>query len=166
MTLTTHATVGAAAALLFPTNPAGAFTAAFTSHFLIDAIPHWDYKLASFTRDPNDYRSQKLTLGWHSLKDAAKLGSDCLLSLIIPLLLFHTLPMFSYTIALLGIVGGVLPDALQLIYFKFPKLPGIAQLQTFHYWIHTKKRLRRQPVLGIALQSALVLIVIVIFFKA
>ena len=47
MTLATHAIVGAAAARLFSFHPAAAFLAAFASHFLIDAIPHWDYHLKS-----------------------------------------------------------------------------------------------------------------------
>ena len=54
MTLATHAVVGAAAASLIPTHPFLGFIAGFVSHFAIDAIPHWEYSLASAKIDKDN----------------------------------------------------------------------------------------------------------------
>jgi hypothetical protein len=45
MILSTHAIVGGAIASLFPSHPILIAAAGFTSHLVIDAIPHWDYPL-------------------------------------------------------------------------------------------------------------------------
>jgi hypothetical protein len=45
--LSTHAIVGGAIASLISSHPLLAAVAGFTSHFVIDAIPHWDYRLRS-----------------------------------------------------------------------------------------------------------------------
>lgn len=42
MTATAHALVSAAIAAAVP-NPAVSLTLAFTSHFIMDVIPHWDF---------------------------------------------------------------------------------------------------------------------------
>jgi hypothetical protein len=47
MILSTHAIVGGAIASLMPSHPVLAVVAGFASHFVIDAIPHWDYPLQS-----------------------------------------------------------------------------------------------------------------------
>ena len=53
MTLTTHAIFGAGLASLMPEHPVAAFIAGFASHFVLDAIPHWDYAILSESVDPN-----------------------------------------------------------------------------------------------------------------
>jgi hypothetical protein len=53
LTLTTHAIVGAAIASVIPAHPFFAIAAAFASHFLLDAIPHWDYPIRSDSVNPN-----------------------------------------------------------------------------------------------------------------
>jgi hypothetical protein len=52
MILSTHAIVGGALASLFPSHPVVIIAAGFASHFAIDAIPHWDYKLRSISVAP------------------------------------------------------------------------------------------------------------------
>jgi hypothetical protein len=42
MILSTHAIVGAAIASFLPSHPTIAFVLGFGSHFVLDAIPHWD----------------------------------------------------------------------------------------------------------------------------
>ena len=72
MILTTHAIVGGALASLFPTHPITAIAAGFASHFVIDAIPHWDYPLQSISVAPG--RRNHLRLERPMLQDAALIG--------------------------------------------------------------------------------------------
>jgi hypothetical protein len=66
----------------------------------------------------------------------------------------------SYLLALGGACAGMLPDALQFAYMRFPHQP-LTSIQRFHEWIHTTRRMSKQPVLGITSQIALVLASIV-----
>ena len=52
MILSTHAIVGAAIASFLPSHPTTAFVLGFGSHFVLDAIPHWDYPIKSASVDP------------------------------------------------------------------------------------------------------------------
>jgi hypothetical protein len=52
MILCTHAVVGAALASFVPSHPAAAFAIGFASHFVLDAIPHWDYSIKSRSINP------------------------------------------------------------------------------------------------------------------
>jgi hypothetical protein len=52
LTLTTHAIVGSAIASLIPTHPLLGICMAFASHFLLDALPHWDYPIRSPSVNP------------------------------------------------------------------------------------------------------------------
>lgn len=52
MTATAHALVGAAIAKAIP-NPAIAIPLAFASHFIMDAVPHWDFGTNWRTRSKN-----------------------------------------------------------------------------------------------------------------
>lgn len=153
MTLTTHAIVGAAAAKLFPEHFLTAFTAGFISHFLIDAIPHWDYKLRSIKKDPANPLNNDMVFGFNFIIDILHISFDFLLAITVPFLIFGASNLSQATILAYGIIGGTLPDLLQFIYFKWRKQPLIS-LQKFHHWIHTKKKLTEWKS-GIALQLIL-----------
>jgi hypothetical protein len=61
MILSTHAIVGGAVASLLPSHPVLVAVLGFASHFVIDAIPHWDYPLQSISVKPGaDNRELKL----------------------------------------------------------------------------------------------------------
>ena len=53
MTLTTHAIVGAGIMSISTLHPALGVCAAFTSHFVIDAIPHINYEVQSASLHPH-----------------------------------------------------------------------------------------------------------------
>ena len=121
MTLPTHAIVGAAAASLFPQAPVAAFIAGFVSHLVIDAIPHWNEgrMLRSLRVDPNDHLNADMELGKDFLLDLAYLGSETAFGLAVGIgifcfWLFHV----SLLVIFLGVIGGLLPDALHFVYFK------------------------------------------------
>lgn len=163
MTLTTHAIVGAATASLFPEHLITAFTAGFISHFLIDAIPHWDYKLRSVKKDPENPLNNDMVFGFNFILDILDISFDFFLAVTLPFLIFGSSIFSQSLILLVGIAGGVLPDFLQFVYFKFRKEP-LLSLQKFHGWIHTDKRLTEWK-RGIALQFILIVFVIFISFK-
>jgi hypothetical protein len=163
MTLTTHAIVGAAAARLFPENYITAFVAGFISHFLIDAIPHWDYKLRSIKKDPENPLNNDMVFGFAFILDVVDISLDFFLALTLPFLIFGVDNLSQSIILFAGIAGGLLPDLLQFVYFKWRHEPLIS-LQKFHGWIHTDNKLTNWKS-GIALQVVLNVLVIFISFK-
>ncbi len=141
MTLTTHAIVGAAAAQFFPRNPAFAFFAGFFSHFIIDSLPHRDYKILSGKKENEikdllDYDMNVWTRAF--VWDALRIGFDMFLGIILSIVIFTTLNNSSLVVALLGAIGGILPDPLQFVYWK-TKMRFMVPLQRFHAWIQKEK---------------------------
>lgn len=160
MILSTHMVIGAAAASFFPRNPETGFLAAFASHFLADAIPHWHYQLASLVRGKeNRLNADRIVntdmiIGKAFIFDMAKIGLDCMIGFTLGLLIFGPVPAFF-----VGIVGGVLPDFLHFIYWKVRREP-LTSLQRFHEWIHAKNReLDSRPFLGLSSQLAIMMLI-------
>ncbi|MEK7552972.1 MAG: hypothetical protein AAB505_02605 [Patescibacteria group bacterium] len=171
MILATHAITGAALATLVPTRPGLAFVVGFASHFLLDAIPHWDYELRSKHENDQDYLQNDLVVGRNFYLDLIKIGFDALAGLFLAWAIFHSFftdhGRLGIVTFLAGTAGGVLPDLLQFCYFKL-RWPILTQLQRFHHWIHTNYRIKHRPVLGLTLQLlfvALVVWVVIMFDK-
>ena len=118
MVLTPHALIGAALASAVPEHPLIGFFLGFVSHFILDAVPHWDYHL--------DFFETNLL----SRNDLIKLAADFVLGLSLVWLFVPTL--------IWGALGALTPDALQFIYRK-TKFRFLAPLQSFHLWIHADK---------------------------
>lgn len=156
MILSTHAVVGAAAASLIPDHPALGFSIGFASHFLLDVIPHWDYKLYSMVKNPENPMQADMRFNRKFLIDIAKISFDGLLGILSAVLLFGMSGPVFFLAALCGAAGGVAPDALQFAYFKWPHEP-LSSIQRFHIRIHAKKRFENRAALGLSLQLLLVL---------
>ena len=162
MTLTTHAIAGAALATLMPTHPVLGFVAGFTSHFVLDSIPHWTYSVDSIKRDKKDPMNTSMLVNKGFLLDFLKISADGILGLLLSILFFVVYFQDSFWIVLLGDVAGMLPDALQFVYWKWkPKI--LIPLQHLHILIHSKIRLDDKPVLGIFSQIAIIILIILIF---
>jgi hypothetical protein len=155
MILSTHAIVGAAIASFLPTHPAAAFALGFASHFVLDAIPHWDYPIRSPAVHPKI--GGPITFDRVLLRDAFVIGSDGLLGVLVALLLFAS-PDGLWSV-LLGALGAMLPDPLHTIHAHFPYEP-LQTLQRFHRWIHTEKRIKEDVILGIGSQIAFVAVMV------
>jgi hypothetical protein len=153
MILSTHAVVGAALASLFPSHPAAAFAAGFAGHFVIDAIPHWDYPLRSISVVPGARNRVRLTSAL--VRDLALIGLDAIVGLALAIGIFAT--SSTITAILAGAVGAMLPDPLQFVHTLYPQEP-LASLQRFHRWIHTKRQLH-WPI-GVTSQMAFVAAVV------
>jgi hypothetical protein len=155
MILSTHAIVGAAIASFLPSHPTTAFVVGFASHFVLDAIPHWDYPIRSGSVNPRIGAS--VTFDRALLRDVVVIGSDGLLGILGALLLFAS-PDGLWSI-LLGAFGAMLPDPLQTIHAHFPHEP-LRTLQRFHRWIHTNKEIKNDIILGVGSQLALVAVMV------
>ncbi len=153
MTLATHAIVGAAAAELVPAYPVLGFVVGFASHFVIDAIPHGHYRLHSKTYHPEAKLDEDMKVkSWAFLFDLARTGIDCLTGITLALLFFSR-GGADILSPFLGAIGGVLPDALQFVYWKIKSEP-LTSLQRFHIWIHAKKYFYHEPVRAIFVEVA------------
>lgn len=162
MTLTTHAVVGSFLGAAAAANLPLAAVLGFTSHFLMDSIPHWDYHLASTSEDTkNELNNDMKTSGPAFFVDLLKIGFDVVLGLAIVWLIFHSASSFILIGAFTGAVFAMAPDALQFIYWKFRHEPLIS-LQKFHLYIHAATRLNKRPALGILSQIAIILVVAII----
>ena len=80
MILSTHAIVRAAIASFVPSHPTTAFVLGFASHFVLDAIPHWDYPISSASVNPKI--GAPLTFDRALLRDLVVIGSDGLLGIL------------------------------------------------------------------------------------
>lgn len=161
MTLTTHAIVGATAASLFPNTPVLAFAAGFASHFAIDALPHWDYKILSKEHKPDDKMNEDMKVSRPEfLLDFVRIGSDAILGGLLAIAifsfwLFH-LPVWFVAF---GALAGMLPDPLQFVYYK-TRSKLLVPLQRFHIWVQKGKSIHPSPLVGIFYQFALVVVLI------
>jgi hypothetical protein len=123
MTGLNHAATGALVAVAIH-NPVVALPAALLSHFLIDAIPHWNYQVPKQIA-----RRQVIML------------ADLTLSLALLLLLALTVDANPYLIIAGGLLG-IMPDMMWLRFFISgrPSVHGspkrmINRLRRFHFWI-------------------------------
>ncbi|MEK7546640.1 MAG: hypothetical protein AAB536_00435 [Patescibacteria group bacterium] len=159
MTLSVHAIAGAGSAILLKNYPILALVAAFLSHFLLDSIPHWHYKILSKSHDSSLPFGMKLNLGLNFLKDISRGSIDFCLGLIASVLISLFFFPDNLWIILLGAFAGALPDFLQAIYYLLPnKL--LFYFQKFHQGVHSIKKLDDEPVKGIFYQVAILVIII------
>lgn len=161
MTLTTHAVVGAAAASFFPAHPYAAFAAGFASHFVIDALPHWDYVLRSARKDvgrPLETDMSSDHAGF--VRDLCSIGLDASLGFLLTFAVawFLQVPLW---LTLIGAGAGVYPDLLSFLYFKArraaPRLAwAYGPVQYFHVAFVQRWEWKGEGwQLGIALQALL-----------
>lgn len=165
MTLATHAVAGGFIGAIAAQNPILAGSAAFLSHFLLDAIPHWDYKLRSSKEDSNQPMNNNISINRDFVIDLFKIGFDMLLGFSIILGLFYNAPLYVIISAFIGGCLAVSPDFLQFVYFKFRREP-LVSLQKFHViFMHAKTNLNNQPLIGVSAQLVLIFFIIVLVQK-
>ncbi len=163
MTLATHMVVGAAAASVFTNHPVEAFVVGWASHYVMDAIVHWDYPLSitgGTEQVPLNIKQAPIKL---IAFDVGKVLLDVAIGgLILGLLAWRLhLNFDNIWILFAGAIGGTIPDFLQFLYGVF-KVKILALLQRFHGFMHAKRGLREKPIYGIFLQ--LFIIAVASFF--
>ena len=154
MTLTTHSIIAAAVTRpLAHLHPALTFAVALASHYLSDAIPHWDYKLESIHKtedvDARAWSHNPRML----LRDIARFSADGLLGAGIVLLVTWPVTPREWLWAGSAIVGGSLPDFLQGLYMARARFLKIHQRA--HDFMHSDIRLGPYPAIGIPFQLAI-----------
>ncbi len=161
MILTTHAIVGAAIGRLV-LNPYEAFALGFISHFLIDAIPHCAYPLASLINNEKNPLKKDMVLDLRFAKDLVFIAIDFCVGIALAIFIFQGVTDFTnFSLPLLaGVFGGVLPDALQFAYFKIRHEP-LTTLQKFHYNVNGEKDILGLPY-GILSQILVIIAAIMI----
>lgn len=156
MVLTPHAVVGATIASFFRLNPFTAFWAGFLSHFFMDFIPHWDYKLKSARYDEANPLNNDLIISRDSTLDFIKIGFDGFLGVAISLLFFTLGANISPFVVIAGALGAILPDPLQLVYMKYRREPFIT-LQKTHMLFHSRLRITN-PVFGVLFYCLIIIL--------
>lgn len=161
MILATHSITGAAIGYLLPQNPILAFSLGFLSHFLTDAIPHWHYPVFSAKRNPENHMDDNMEMNKWFIVDLLDISLDFAIGLAISIFIFH--PEISFDPAMVsilsGAIGGVIPDPLQFLYWKFPN-HFIIPLQRFHLWIHSTTDIDKMHLIGIISQAGFAALVI------
>lgn len=154
MTLTTHIIIAAAAAQPFAEfHPAVIFTVALASHYLSDAIPHWDYSILSFPdKSMDDVHKRRWNFGIRTFWiDILRIGTDFFIgSTILWLILRPAIPAEWLTVLLI-FAGGALPDFLQGVYYT-RHADFLKPLHVFHDFMHTKIKLGPYPWIGVPFQ--------------
>ncbi len=161
MILTPHALAGAATAVILRKHPFIAIVAAFLSHFILDAIPHWVYKLNSVKKDHSKPFGWDFIFGKGLVKDFFKTGFDFSIGLAIALGISGMFFPNYFWLTFFGAAAGVLPDFLTLVYYLFPDSP-LSYLYWFHIKIHTREHLDSGSLLGFGYQIIFSLAITVI----
>ena len=153
MTLTTHSIIAAALTKpLMRAHPLLILGAAICSHYLADAVPHWDYRLSVLKEDVEKHGLDwSLKTRW---KDLAKISFDFFLGAAIVFWLVHPTTTQELWWATLSVIGGTLPDFLQGVNLSFIRHP-IEPIQKFHDFCHTKIKLGPYPRIGVPFQLAI-----------
>ena len=170
MTLTTHILIATAAAKpFFNAHPALVFTAAVASHYLADAIPHWDWHLSSIEEDYSGKHNHKLTIEKGvNIRDFVKISLDIFIGSAITFLIFQPeLNIKELTPLALSVFGGIIPDMLQPIFWLWKEKNPFMFIKRFHSFMHTKIYLgrhlwtdRKYVIIGKASQAIIALLAI------
>jgi hypothetical protein len=158
MILTPHAIVGAALANIFPSDPALGFGLAFISHYVLDMMPHTDYKIDNFV-DKETKTVKSIFKSAGSALYLLSIAFDFLIAMFL-CVLFFVRDEKSALITLVGIVGGLLPDFFQFLYLKYKNQPWIF-LQKVHDKLHFEIKTKY---LGILVQIFLPILILVVYF--
>ena len=164
MTLTTHIIVAGAVAAPFLHNPPLAFAVGLASHYALDAIPHWDWELGSLPQsDPQNKDAKEEMVVQHNkiVRDLIRVTLDVFIGLLVLFAIGILGGGISSPAIFIGLgavaFGGILPDALQFVYFVMWRKQPMTTIQWFHDFFHARTKIpRRQMALGLAYQAMLI----------
>ena len=141
-------------------NLAAIFFISVASHYLLDLIPHWDYKLSLW--DFKEKSEKIILIKKNILKDSTKISIDFVLGATVGFWIIG-LPVGFEGFFMIGLIifASCLPDILQISYIFWKKFPFV-QLQKLHSIFHAKLKLNNQPVKGIAIQAIVLILIILL----
>ncbi|MEI8339752.1 MAG: hypothetical protein WCF94_03760 [bacterium] len=155
MILTTHAVVGATTYGLLQDNPVLASAAAFSSHYVLDYFPHWEYET-----DPRKTKDKKIII---VLKILIDLAIAFTLVSILAFYVFPTSPK-NFAMVLTGAFFGLLPDGFQLLYMLRFRHKTISWTQRVHDFFHSEDESLKRSVRAMVTQVVIVLVCIAIIY--
>lgn len=164
MILAVHATFGAAVASLVPSHPIQAFTLAFVSHLVLDAIPHRDYDLISLETGP-DKRPKLVDIAirkYRLIRDMLLVSSDALFGVILAFLFFFD-PIHPW-IFLIGAIGSMVPDFLTFLYLFFKHKPLMLFIKFHVGFMHSKIKPKISQIPGVILQFITISVLLAVIF--
>lgn len=147
--------VGAAAARMFSETPTQAFFIGWLSHYIMDAIAHWDYPLRSFSADEHSPLDAKVTFNKYLFLDIGKVLLDVALGVIVIFLVAGTMSWENLLLLFVGAIGGALPDFLQFL-LGVTRLKALRIHQQFHNFMHATHKLDDKPLIGITSQVLII----------
>jgi len=136
------------------------------SHYILDAIPHWDFYLSpefNVKVETEDGSFIKEKLFW---KEVGKIAIDILIGLGLLFIFLKNLSYINITAVFISVFFGILPDPLKLFYLmtKWRFIKWNFDLQEFvHYSIHSKIDQKFWP--GIIIQTIAVALVFLVLRK-
>ncbi|MDP3989522.1 MAG: hypothetical protein Q8P93_04800 [bacterium] len=143
MTQATHILIAGAVSKPFIAlgSPLAVFLVSLLSHYISDAIPHGDYPLR-VVDDTNDAMNRNIAgTTKDKLIDISKVGVDTLIGIGILMALYQPAITLENALLFVAVVlGGMLPDILQPLYYWF-KRPPLTWAHQFHTLMHTPHRL-------------------------
>src|SRR3989344_76146 len=170
MTLATHIVVAGAVASPFLPNPLVGFLAGFLSHYVVDAIPHWDWPLKSIRINLQGRKYKTNFSSGTIIFDTMMMLSDMALGFLALFLVLQGNFSINAAVALFAAaVGGVLPGGMDIFFLAFRKEPFVTH-HRFHSWAHTRRIIpHRETLKGIFMQLPVVAIplgfLMFIFFR-
>ena len=148
---------------VMPTNPVLGLGLAFGSHFILDLIPHYDYRILSLDHEAEKGGVVKMTFSKNFIFDLGRIGLDAVVGLAIAMGIVYFFELSNFTLLILGgAILGMLPDFLQFVNGKVNNY-FLSSLQKFHNFFHTKHKLVGWPVAGFISQTVFVLAVVLLF---
>ncbi len=138
----------------------------FVSHYVLDAIPHWDFYLSpefKIKAEAEDGKFIKEKFFW---KEASKIVIDILIGLGLLFIFLKNLSYINIAAVFISVFFGILPDPLQLLYLmtKVRFIKWNFDFQEFiHHLIHSKIDQKFWP--GIIIQISTIGIVFLILYK-
>ncbi|PIR57814.1 MAG: hypothetical protein COU71_01960 [Parcubacteria group bacterium CG10_big_fil_rev_8_21_14_0_10_38_31] len=157
----TAVTMPLATGPITPTKVAFIFIVAFCSHYLLDLIPHWDYKLVSIKTCHREEKNGCVEKSKLKI-DLIRTTLDGLLGIFISALIISlsSLNLIDKIIVLSIIIPtSILPDIIEVINIFFKGQP-VAFLHKIHLFFHRKNIFMGQPLKGVPLQIAVLILII------
>ena len=154
MILVTHSLVGAA--ILKPLdNNWLVFLVIIFSHFLLDALPHYDYEVGALSGLPQGFRNKLKALFSRShYPFFIKVSTDYLLAITLPFILIQPSDFSVFLKILVAISAALLPDFFIGFWRMFPSNKVFYVSRLIHQKVHTNIRFEGRPVLGMSLNIA------------
>ncbi|MFW5853123.1 MAG: hypothetical protein ACOCU8_00600 [Patescibacteria group bacterium] len=135
MIWTSHAVAGGVTAAVLSPWPPLAIAGALASHFVLDAIPHWDYKLKSLqVNQESEEVGLKFKFDKWFFYDCLKMAIDFSVGLIL-VWFFVASGHNSLWLIMIGAVLAVVPDWLFFIYSLWPNR-FLKIFVRFHHFCH------------------------------